>query len=155
MGQGTDSCGGWEFEYDPYAEGLATGDWTMRDGSTINVRQMPRRHLCGARSVALRAARLASLSSDSAMWQSWADLFDREISKRPADPAPTPKQRAPIKGATLLMVCHCGSEYEARVADVKRGYGLSCDKSCAAYRRVNGCAPGKPKKCPQNNLNKL
>lgn len=154
MGQGTDSCGGWEGEYDPYAEGLAMGDWTTRDGSTINVSQMSVRHLQGARHAALRAARLSSFSSDADMWQSWVDLFDREISKRPAEVKSPPKQRAPIKGSTVLMVCHCGNEYEARVADVKRGYGLSCTKSCAAYRRVNGCAPGKPKVCPRNNLTK-
>ena len=155
MGQGTDSCGGWEDEYDPYAEGLAMGDWTTRDGGSINVRQMSLQHLNGARRIALRAAAVSSFSSDADMWQSWVDLFDREISKRPTEVKAPAKTKAPIKGSTVLMVCHCGNEYEARVADVKRGYGLSCDKSCAAFRRVNGCAPGRPKVCPRNNFNKL
>ncbi len=30
---------------------------------------------------------------------------------------------------------HCGREYEADMRNVKRGWGLCCSKSCAAYNR--------------------
>lgn len=43
--------------------------------------------------------------------------------------------------ATVQMICHCGEEYSAREADLKRGWGYSCSKSCAALRRDFG----KPK----------
>ena len=33
------------------------------------------------------------------------------------------------------MVCWCGTNYQARQADIKRGWGGSCSKSCAAIER--------------------
>ncbi len=30
--------------------------------------------------------------------------------------------------------CHCGKVFEARTADVKRGWAKSCSKSCAARK---------------------
>ncbi len=39
---------------------------------------------------------------------------------------------------SVKMVCHCGETYEAREADLKRGWGYSCGKSCAAIRRDFG-----------------
>jgi len=36
---------------------------------------------------------------------------------------------------------HCGKEYNADPRNVKRGWGLCCSKSCAAYKRE-----GKPPK---------
>lgn len=36
------------------------------------------------------------------------------------------------------MVCWCGTQYVARSADLKRGWGLSCNKSHAAIRRDFG-----------------
>ena len=35
----------------------------------------------------------------------------------------------------IKMTCHCRKEYEAKSADIKRGWGLSCSKHCAAVRR--------------------
>jgi hypothetical protein len=40
--------------------------------------------------------------------------------------------------AKVELVCHCGQHYFAREADIKRGWGLSCSKSCAAIRRDYG-----------------
>ena len=38
----------------------------------------------------------------------------------------------------VKMKCKCGKEYEARTADLKRGWGQYCSKKCAAkYRNVN------------------
>ena len=31
--------------------------------------------------------------------------------------------------------CKCGKSFYAKVSDVKRGWGNSCSKSCAAQRR--------------------
>ena len=36
------------------------------------------------------------------------------------------------------MVCRCGTQYQARQADLNRGWGRSCGKSCAAKRRDFG-----------------
>lgn len=43
----------------------------------------------------------------------------------------------------VLMICHCGEEYTARSADLKRGWGYSCSKSCAAKRRDFGLPKAK------------
>jgi hypothetical protein len=43
--------------------------------------------------------------------------------------------RFPSQGKTQTMKCHCGGLYEARKADLARGWALSCSKSCAAIRR--------------------
>lgn len=138
MGQGADSCGAYEDEYDPYAEGLAMGDWTTRDGESINVSRMTQQHLRGARRIAARAAAVASFSSDADMWQSWVDIFDREMARRPAEPRKDVKPKAEKKGTLIKMVCHCGTQYDAREAELKRGWGLSCSKGCAAVRREFG-----------------
>lgn len=36
------------------------------------------------------------------------------------------------------MRCHCGKKYNARSADLRRGWGYSCSKHCAAVRRKYG-----------------
>jgi hypothetical protein len=40
--------------------------------------------------------------------------------------------------AKVQMICHCGNEYTAKEADLRRGWGYSCGKSCAAIRRDFG-----------------
>lgn len=40
------------------------------------------------------------------------------------------------------MTCKCGATYQAREADVKRGWGKSCSKSCAARKRASREARG-------------
>ena len=41
------------------------------------------------------------------------------------------------------MKCACGNEYQTRKADLKRGWGLSCSKSCSAKRKLNLQQPAK------------
>jgi hypothetical protein len=62
--------------------------------------------------------------------------------------------------AKIEMICHCGHRYQAKEADLKRGWALSCDKSCAASRRkhgkpkakrADGAAVKKTKKKPCSN----
>lgn len=38
---------------------------------------------------------------------------------------------------TEERTCQCGRKYTARKADLKRGWGLSCSKTCAAIRRTH------------------
>lgn len=45
---------------------------------------------------------------------------------------------------SVQMLCHCGTEYPAKEADLKRGWGYSCSKSCAAKRRDFGAPKAKP-----------
>lgn len=154
MGQGTESCGGYEEEYDPYEEGLAFGDWLTREGETVHISKMTTKHLHGARQVALRAQRTATFTSDIWTWEQWVELFDWEIARRAdhvavASAKPVaqaaPKAPAPVRGVKVWMVCHCGVEYQAREADLDRGWGLSCSKRCAAIRREFGRPAAKRK----------
>ena len=39
------------------------------------------------------------------------------------------------RGKKVDQTCACGAVFKARVADVKRGWGLSCSKACAAKKR--------------------
>ena len=55
MGQGTESCGGYEMDYDPYYEELRGNSepcWTMNNGSSIPISRMTKKHLRGAIRVA-------------------------------------------------------------------------------------------------------
>jgi len=55
MGQGTESCSGYDIDFDPYCEGLSVRRWTVRDGSTASVSKMTTRHIRGAIRVCYRA----------------------------------------------------------------------------------------------------
>lgn len=148
MGQGSDSCGGYEVDYDPYEEGMEKGEWTTRGGGTIQVANMTDSHIRGARRVAVRAAHEASFTSDAEKWEAWVEIFDAELARRDAAPK-TPKApkapAKPVRGTKITMICHCGKEYPAREADLKRGQSFSCSKSCAGIRREYGRPPAKRK----------
>lgn len=141
MGQGTESCGGYDVDYDPYEEGMEKGEWTQRNGVGISIKDMTLSHLKGARQVALNAARRATFTSDIEMWEEWVEMFDNEIERRPVEQPPlkaVTAPKAPPRGKMVEMICHCKQEYKAREADLKRGQGLSCSKRCAAIRREFG-----------------
>jgi hypothetical protein len=41
-----------------------------------------------------------------------------------------------VRGAKVNCTCkNCGQDFEARAADVKRGWGLFCTKSCKAQEQ--------------------
>lgn len=149
MGQGTESCGGYEVDYDPYDDGLRDGLWTQSNGSTIRVSDMSTSHINNAIRVAQRASYSASFTSDSEKWDEWVNVFRKELairrSEQVKDKAPKPAPK-PVRGSKVWMVCACGTEYPAREADLKRGWGLSCSKSCAAIRRDFGRPAAKRKK---------
>lgn len=140
MGQGTESCGGYEVDYCPHEDGLSSGLWTQRDGSTISVDRMSPRHLENARRMAERMVRECNFTGDAEMWEEWVEVFDRAIGATPARVPvyTTPAVVKQTRGAKFTMVCHCGAKYEARKADLDRGWGLSCSKRCASIRREFG-----------------
>lgn len=147
MGQGTESCGGYDVDYDPYDEGMEKGEWTQRNGAGIRICDMALSHLHGARRVAYRAQMNANFTNMADQWEQWVQMFDDEIARRPLAPpkaiATVPK--APPRGKMVAMICHCKQEYNAREADLKRGNGFSCSKSCAAIRREFGRPKAKRK----------
>ena len=141
MGQGTDSCGGWELEYDPVEEGLADGTWVSGD----NVSNMSVGHLRNAIHHAQQSARAANFSCNEDNWNEWVDILETELARRQDQRTATKvkvkvanKEKVAVRGAKVKMKCHCGNEYNAREADLKRGWALSCSKSCAATRRDFG-----------------
>lgn len=138
MGQGVESCGGYDLEYDEYEENLCSGFWVQRDGSSIEVSKMGTSHIKNTLRMVRGLAASANFTSDADKWEAWADIFETELSRRIDVPGKTKTARnpKPVRGAKVQMVCHCGKHYEAREADLKRGWGLSCSKSCAALRKT-------------------
>tara|TARA_Y100001973_G_C5205526_1_gene341217 strand:+ start:1947 stop:2378 length:432 start_codon:yes stop_codon:yes gene_type:complete len=140
MGQGTESAGGYEIDYDPAYEGLNHGVplWN----GTIPVTSMSRRYVVNALNVARNASHSATFECDAEKWSEWVDILEQRLSEMPK---PVAKYTGNIKkrGKTKRMRCHCGSEYDAREADLKRGYAKSCSKRCAAIRREFGRPAGK------------
>lgn len=143
MGQGTESCGGYELDYDEYEEGLESGMWVQRNGTAIHVSKMTQQHLRAATRMVLARAECATWTSDAEKWQAWADLFEHYITRAPTRDAVC-KPAEPTRGTKQRMQCHCGVEYDARVADLKRGWALSCSKQCAAVRKTYHKPKAKP-----------
>lgn len=149
MGQGTESCGGYDVDYDVYEDGLESGLWSCADGTQIAVSQMTTQHLRNARRVAFMNAQRSAFSSDAEKWESWVEIFEDELHRRmglnnkEVKKASKPKQ-AP-RGKMVTMICYCGKEYQAREADLRRGWGLTCCKSHAAVRREFGRPAAKRK----------
>lgn len=138
MGQGAESCGGYDLEYDEYEENLCSGRWVQRDGSSIEVSKMGTNHIKNTIRMVRRLAASSSFTSEADKWESWANILENELSRR-VDVTSNNKNarnQQPARGLKAKMVCHCGKHYEAREADLKRGWGLSCSKSCAASRKA-------------------
>lgn len=146
-------------DYNPYDYDESNGFnlWTQRDGSTILVSQMSNRHIQNSIGVCRQQAQCSTFSCDSDLWNDWIDVFNSVLSERarnrtfvPAintQPKQKNKQKKSNKNPFLNMTftasfinlrCHCGKQYEARGADLKRGWALSCSKRCAAIKREFG-----------------
>jgi hypothetical protein len=138
MGQGAEDAGGYELEYDPAYEGLASGRWN----DSILVTDMSVPHLRNALRRCRQLSGNSTFSYDDDKWDEWIDILETELDSRSTPQqskvksVSTPKQ--PVRGRTQKMRCHCGNEYDARLADLKRGWAKSCSKSCAAIRRDFG-----------------
>lgn len=51
------------------------------------------------------------------------------------DDKPEPKRKSGTYVRTVCKAPGCGNIYEAKASDLKRGWGLTCCKSCAAVVR--------------------
>lgn len=138
MGQGTESCRGYDMEYDEYEENLCSGRWVQRDGSSIEVSKMQTGHIKNTLRMVRSLALSSSFTSEDEKWEAWAEIFEDELARRVNLPAKdkSASHAQPVRGLKVQMVCHCGKHYEAREADLKRGWGFSCSKSCAASRKA-------------------
>lgn len=142
MGQGAESCNGYEVLFDPHDEYLEQKIWTQRDGTTIHVSKMTVTHLKNVYRHVERLFFQAHTVEDKEQWDSWMDIFSAEMKKREKSTiqscTPAPKAPTVARGKKQQMICHCGAEYTAREADLQRGWSLSCSKRCAAIRRDYG-----------------
>ncbi|MNB75753.1 hypothetical protein D3C75_224060 [compost metagenome] len=143
MGQGTESCGGYEVDDDVYEDGLGDGMWVQRGGSPIHVSKMTVSHMRNAQRLCRQQSACATFTDEARKWDEWVELFEDEISTRsfgvpkaPLKAVTAPKAKP--RGTMVWMVCHCKQEYQARQADLNRKQGLSCSKRCAAIRREFG-----------------
>ena len=111
---------------------------------------MSNSHIKNAIKLCKRQASIESFSCDSDMWECWVEMFSDELYsrsisgkyvKQKSTQTADRKKRSPPKklviesGANQQMICHCGREYKAKTADLKRGWGLSCSIRCASIRR--------------------
>lgn len=149
MGQGTDSCGGYEVDYDEYDDPGLQGHWIQRNGTPIKIADMTVSHMRNTIRVCRNLAACATFSSDADKWNEWIEVFEDEIAVRERSaPAAAPKITTPpkpVRGTKIIMICHCGQEYDARKADLDRGWALSCSKRCASIRREFGRPAAKRK----------
>lgn len=144
MGQGSDSCGGYDYdaEYDYLEDCQDRGVWPQKVGGPIPIGEMTDSHLKNAIAHVEKLALTSTFECNRQMWEAWADMFAQEIANRRLNRKShiNSQQKKPsvVRGITQIMRCHCGEQYSARMADIKRGWGLSCSKRCAAIRRDFG-----------------
>ncbi|CAL9966456.1 hypothetical protein VPHD148_0106 [Vibrio phage D148] len=147
MGQGAESAGGYEQEYNPWEEGLATGDWTQKNLTNIHVSDMSYGHLKNTIRLCENNHLAANFECDKDLWSGWIGVLTDELSARERTRLRTTAQEKTLtkqRGLTRQMKCHCGKEYSARIADLNRGWARSCSKRCAAIRREFGRPAGTP-----------
>lgn len=155
-----EAMGAYEADFDDYEEGLEIDVWIQRDGTPIAVSRMSVSHLENTLRLVERKARNATWENDICKWEAWVDrfeseLYDRKNSKQTqvkpdikTNKTCPPKKKKACKtisqiikstsSTKLTMICHCGTEYIAKVADLKRGWALCCSKRCASIRREYG-----------------
>lgn len=146
MGQGSDSCGGWEIDSDFVDEILENGIWIQRDGTHVPVDKMTSTHIKNSIPYAKRMAKNANFSYTTQQWDEVIDMLENELNSRSITRHITKEysgDKAKSRGEKVKMRCHCGNSYSARSADLKRGWGFSCSKRCAAIRRKYGRPRGR------------
>jgi len=135
MGQGAESCGGYDVEYDEYEELIADGMWTQKNGDAIHVTEMDSRHIKNTIRLCKGLSLSSDFSCDSEKWDDWVEIFENELSGRDAHkPTSVGPLRVAndVRGKTVERTCKCNSKFMARQADINRGWAKSCSKSCAA-----------------------
>ena len=143
MGQGTDSCGGYDVEYDAYEDALNTGKWIQQNGSSICPSKMTVSHIRNTKRICENLVMTSSSDCESEKWQEWVDIFSDELSSRGELQVHVAKYTSPsavkkTRGSKVELICHCGNKYLPRLADLKRGWGKSCSKRCASIKRDFG-----------------
>lgn len=144
MGQGSESCGGYDCdaEYDYLENCQERGVWPQKVGAPIHISEMTGGHLKNSISHVEKLAKASTFECNRQMWETWIDMFEQELARRRLNRKSCignhQKNTSTVRGVTQAMRCHCGEHYVARTADIKRGWGLSCSKRCAAIRRDFG-----------------
>lgn len=153
-----EGMGAYEPEYDDYEYELGSGKWFQESGDAIEISKMSDSHIKNCIRLCERKAMSANFSYNVEKWECWIEDFESELSDRrmkgisikgKSKPSDTPrKKRKPAKciksqlklvtTSKVDMLCPCGGEYVARVADLKRGWATSCSKRCAAIKREFG-----------------
>lgn len=169
MGQGAEDAGGYEIDYDPAYEGLYNHN-PPKWKNEIPVDEMSDQHLRNALRFCKNVAPSSTFSCDEDKWHEWIEVLEMELDIRRQQGISikdknsfraggvkkgtgrkgksTAKKRISMyesiefTSSTVQMKCHCGETYTAKVADLKRGWGVSCSKRCAAIRREFGRPAG-------------
>lgn len=149
MGQGAESVPGYDDWYDGLgerSETLASGYWEQKNGQQIKMSDMSTSHLYNAIRHCEQHIQCAQDEHDAGTWAEMANMLRSELwgrnrsttTKKVKKATSKPKTAKPQRGAKQMMQCHCGTVYEVRVSELKRGNGKSCSKRCAAIRRDYG-----------------
>lgn len=146
-----EAMGAYEAVYDEYEEGLESGEWIQRDGTSISISKMSTSHIRNCIRLCEVRSESSTFSNDSHKWECWInafedELFARTLTKRATKTKTKTKKASKTikailnstKSNKLLMTCFCGKQYIAKRADLNRGWALSCCKSCASIRREFG-----------------
>ena len=75
--------------------------------------------------------------------EDFGEVVRRQVPRTKISPPTYGTKGITPRGVMADMQCHCGAEYKAREADLKRGWGYSCSKHCAAVRRDFGLKRAK------------
>lgn len=153
MGQGTwgmaDDGGPVYSEADSRLDDLESGVWSGRD-RIYRIEDMSASHLDRVANLCYRMSLCASCTSIASTWRYLSRTFRAEsaekcrkvaiVSRGAALKVKLPQTPTVPRGARMERVCTCGNKFTARVADVKRGWGKYCGKSCAAKNNKAGMA---------------
>lgn len=133
-----------EFAFDSIGENLCKGMWESQDYTQYKISEMTTSHLRNTIRHLQRKSSSMSFSCDSELFDDVIDVMQDELISRNGKlvvkkpKAANHKQKQATRGSKVKLKCHCGDVYEARSADIKRGWAKSCSKRCAAIKRDFG-----------------
>jgi len=133
-----------EFAFDSIGENLCKGIWEGQNYTQYKISEMTASHLRNTIRHLQGKSSSMSFSCDSELFDDVIDVMQDELISRIGKSSASKPKAASLKpkqaprGSKLKLKCHCGGVYEARSADIKRGWGKSCSKRCAAIKRDFG-----------------